>query len=124
MAEGNEDLDRVSLLDDASIEAIARRVAELLAKGGGGQLVGAGELAGRLGVERSWVYANARRLGAVRLSDGPRAQLRFDVDRALLALRERPAAEATRPRRTNRRRRRAVLPDGVELLQGRRNKTL
>jgi hypothetical protein len=124
MADGDEDLDRIALLDDASIEAIARRVAELLTKVERGQLVGAGELAERLGVERSWVYANARRLGAVRLSDGPRAQLRFDVDRALLALRERPGAESKRPRRASRRRRRAVLPDGVELLQGRRNKTL
>ena len=67
----------MSLIDDASIEAIARRVAELLAellaKTEGRRLVTAGELAERLGVERSWVYANARRLGGVRLSDGLRA---------------------------------------------------
>jgi hypothetical protein len=125
MADGDEDVDRIALLDDASIEAIARRVAELLTKGGGGQLVSAGEIAEQLGVERSWVYANARLLGAIRLSEGPRAQLRFDVDRAVRALRERGAADLSkRSRRRPPRRRRAVLPDGVELLEGRRNKTL
>lgn len=123
MPKGDEGVDQIALLDDASIDAIARRVAELLTKVERRQLVSAGELAERLGVERSWVYANARRLGAFRLSEGPRGQLRFDLDRALVVLRERPAADSKRPRRASRRRRRAVLPDGVELLQGRRNKT-
>lgn len=124
MKEVEEDGERVALLDDASIEAIARRVAELLTKTGGERLVSANELAKRLGVERSWVYSNARRLGAVRLSDGPRAQLRFDVDRALLALRELPSGEPKRRRAPGRRRRQATVPAGVELLQGRRNRTL
>lgn len=123
MKEVEENGDRVALLDDASIEAIARRVAELMTKTGGERLVSASELAERFGVERSWVYSNARKLGAVRLSDGPRAQLRFDVDRALLALRDLPSREPKRPRRAGRRRRQASVPDGVELLQGRRNKT-
>jgi hypothetical protein len=116
--------DRVALLDDASIEAIARRVAELLTKTGGERLVSASELAKRLGVERSWVYSNARKLGAVRLSNGPRAQLRFDVDRALMALREVPSGEPKRRRVPGRKRRQATVPAAVELLQGRRNRTL
>jgi hypothetical protein len=119
-----EQRDEVSLIDDASIEAIARRVAELLATAEGRRLVTAGELADRLGVERSWVYANAQRLGGVRLSDGPRAQLRFDAERALQSLREKPAGSSQRSLTTGRRRRRAVVPPGVELLRGRRNKTL
>src|SRR5689334_18867587 len=124
MKEVEENGERVALLDDASIEAIARRVAELLAKTGGERLVSASELAKRLGVERPWVYSNARKLGAVRLSNGPRAQLRFDVDRALLAPRELPSGEPKRRRAPSRTRRQATVPAGVELLQGRRNRTL
>src|SRR3954469_9954056 len=128
MARIEAEVEKVALLDEASIEAIARRVAELLSGGSGRQLVTAAKLAEQLGVERSWVYANARRLGAVRLSAGPRAQLRFDVDRAVRSLRELQreagSAERKRARRQAGRRRQAGLPPGVELLQGRRNKTL
>jgi hypothetical protein len=121
----DESLQKVVPVDDASIEAIARRVAELIAGAGERRLVTAGELAERLGVERSWVYANARRLGGVRLGDGPRAQLRFDVDLALSALRENwEPRGSSRPVRSTCRRRKAAVPTGVELLQGRRNKTL
>lgn len=45
-------------------------------------LVDAAELAEHLGVERSFVYEHADALGAVRLGDGPKARLRFDVDEA------------------------------------------
>lgn len=119
-----EQRDEVSLIDDASIEAIARRVAQPLATAGGRRLVTAGELAERLGVERSWVYANARRLGGLRLSDGPRAQLRFDAERALQSLRQKPLGASERPRGARRCSRKAAVPAGVELLRGRRNKTL
>jgi hypothetical protein len=58
-------------LDPQAIEAIARRVVELLDRRGmpgGGELVDAAELARRLGIERSWVYTHAIELGAVRLA--------------------------------------------------------
>ncbi len=45
-----------------------------------GQLVDAAEVARRLGVERSWVYAHADEIGGIRLGNGPRARLRFDPD--------------------------------------------
>jgi len=71
-------------IDGESVEAIALRVAELLAAqaptGRAVRLVDATTVAGALGVERDWVYAHADRLGAVRLG-GPRGRLRFDYRR-------------------------------------------
>jgi hypothetical protein len=87
-------------LDPADIEAIATRVAELTA----GQraepavrYLDAARLARMLGVEPGWVYANASRLGAIRLG-GPKGRLRFDVQHATRALAAPPAgAPAGRP---------------------------
>ncbi|HWK17518.1 MAG TPA: hypothetical protein VNR66_08705, partial [Solirubrobacteraceae bacterium] len=62
-------------------------------------LVGARELAEGLGVSLDYVYAHAAELGATRLGSGPKARIRFDLDRA------REALEA-RTRRPNGRRRR------------------
>jgi hypothetical protein len=72
-------------LDEQDIERIAVRVVELLrgenapSHQRGQRLVDAAQLAVILGVERDWVYAHARQLGAVRLG-GPRGRLRFDVN--------------------------------------------
>ncbi len=66
-------------LTSHEIEAIARRVAELVGRPSG--LVDAQDVADDLKVERDWVYAHARELGAVRLGDGPKARLRFDLQR-------------------------------------------
>lgn len=69
-------------LDPQTVEAIARRVVELL-EGRGRQkreLIDATELARRFGIERSWVYSHAIELGAVKLGDGPKPRLRFDPD--------------------------------------------
>src|SRR4051812_25126876 len=68
-------------LDGEDVEAIARRVAELVAPAPA-RLLDAQQLAERLGVKRSWVYAHAATLGAVRLGSGPRAPLRFDPELA------------------------------------------
>ncbi len=71
------------VLDDASVEAIARRVCELI--GGsdtlssGAPLVTPAELARVLGRTRRWIYVNASLLGAIRIGDGPRPRLLFDV---------------------------------------------
>jgi hypothetical protein len=66
-------------LDSADIEAIAQRVAELLAaRPGAVRYVDAARVAELLGVEREWVYAHARQLGAIRLG-GPQGRLRFDL---------------------------------------------
>ncbi len=45
--------------------------------------VDAATLAARLGVTRGFVYEHADDLGGVRIGDGPRPRLRFDLDRAL-----------------------------------------
>ena len=72
-------------LGAATIEAIATRVAELLARrqvepSTASPLVDAGELARRTGTSRAWIYQHARELGAIRLGDGPNARLRFPPD--------------------------------------------
>jgi hypothetical protein len=77
-------------LDPQAIEAIARRVVEILEQRGLQQreLVDTAELARRLGIERSWVYAHAIELGAVKLGSGPKPRLRFDPQIAARLLRK------------------------------------
>jgi hypothetical protein len=109
-------------LDHEDIEAIAQRVAELLersaASTSGRRLATAKELAEALGVERSWVYGNQKRLHAIRLGRGPRARLRFDLGRAVEAFVD---ADESETRRAGRPRRRPAtpLPPGVNLIRGR-----
>ncbi len=76
-------------LDPQAVEAIARRVVEILERRGlqGRELVDAAELARRFGIERSWVYSHAIELGAVKLGSGPKPRLRFDPQIAARVLR-------------------------------------
>lgn len=71
-------------LDVASVEAVARRVVELLRAERHSprerRLVDAATLAAELGVDRSWVYTHRAELGAIRLGTGSKPRLRFDVD--------------------------------------------
>ena len=64
-------------LSPDSIEAVARRVVELLSDGTP-QLLDAATVAERLGRSREWVYRNAEALGAVRVGEGDRPRLGFD----------------------------------------------
>jgi hypothetical protein len=115
---------RVVAFDIEEIQPVAERIAGLVtsvrpAVG----LVDARDLADELGVERDWVYANAERLGAVRLGSGPRARVRFDLEQAREALaagRKDSDLERDGPSRGRRGRpqRRVVAPD-VALIQGR-----
>jgi hypothetical protein len=74
-------------LDPETIEAIARRVADLLDEGSPlPRLLTAAEVAERLAVSEAWVRENADRLGAVRLAGGARPRLRFDPAKAAEAL--------------------------------------
>jgi hypothetical protein len=86
-------------LDPQAIEAIARRVVEILEQRGLQQreLVDAAELARRLGIERSWVYAHAIELGAVKLGSGPKPRLRFDPQIAARVMRRVGGDAATDP---------------------------
>jgi hypothetical protein len=83
-------------LDAATIDAVARRVVELLVAAEP-RWVDAAEVARRFGVARSWVYAHAPRLGAVRLGHGPRARLRFDPQLVARALAEAPSVPERDP---------------------------
>lgn len=76
--------------DRQAIEAIARRVVEILERQGMQQheLVDATELARRFGIERSWVYSHAIELGAVKLGSGPKPRLGFDPQIAARVLRK------------------------------------
>jgi hypothetical protein len=101
-------------LDPQTVEAIARRVIELLEKRGlqRRELVDAAELARRLGIERSWVYSHAIELGAVKLGKGAKPRLRFDPEVAAQVLRKvdgKPAADP--PARSGKR---AGQPQGSE----------
>jgi hypothetical protein len=106
-------------LDADDIEAVAARVVELLQEqaGGPGRFVDAATLAQTLRVDRDWVYARARQLDAIRLGDGPKARLRFDVQRVreLLSARDgrrpRPAEPVAKQRA---RPRKSTLPPGVK----------
>jgi hypothetical protein len=82
-------------LDDEDIDVIAERAAhrvvQLLAPPGPGayQLLDPKELARALNVSLDYVYAHAADLGAMRLGDGPKARLRFDLQTAQRAIRTR-----------------------------------
>jgi hypothetical protein len=71
-------------LDPESIEALAHRLAELLAPREplrpGTQLITAEEVAQWWGISRRWIYDHADDLGARRLGAGRRPRLRFDPD--------------------------------------------
>ena len=115
---------RLGAFDNEEIAAVAERIAQLAVSAlPNVGLIDAQELADELGVARDWVYANAQRLGGVRLGDGPRARLRFDVELARRALASGP--EDTQPpsngapRRKRGRPRREAVPTGVPLIQGR-----
>lgn len=86
LAAAEEVPDGLTRLDPETIEAIARRVAELIDGSALPRLLTAAEIADRLSVSESWVRENADRLGAVRLADGARPRLRFDPERVADAL--------------------------------------
>lgn len=106
-------------LDEASVEAVAHRVAELLrGESTAGELVDVAEVARRFNVSRDYVYEHAAELGAVRLGGGPRARLRFDLE----TVAERLGASAESPPRLARPRRRGAKAPGAELLPVRGSK--
>lgn len=82
-------------LDHEDIEAIAERAAhrvvQLLERPspGANQLLDPKVLARELSVSIDYVYAHAVDLGAMRLGDGPKARLRFDLHTAQRAMRAR-----------------------------------
>lgn len=107
------------------VEAIARRVAELLAprlnetwRSARGHLLTAAEVSEWWGVERSWVYEHADELGAVRLGSGRRPRLRFDPELVAERLEARPTPRRPPARGERHRGRRSprIPADPVDLL--------
>jgi hypothetical protein len=92
-------------LDHEDIEAIAERAAhhvvQLLDRSSrrAHQLLDPKELARELSVSLDYVYAHAVDLGAMRLGDGPKARLRFDLQTAQRAMRARKQPPVTASRR-------------------------
>jgi hypothetical protein len=84
----------------AIADATARKVLDLVADPGRTfGLVDARELAKELAVSLDYVYAHAVELGAMRLGSGPKARIRFDLDRAREALEARQRRATTRRRK-------------------------
>jgi hypothetical protein len=114
-------------LHPGDVELIAQRTAELVAErfapgAAAGVLVDVKATAAALGVAPSFVYEHADELGAVRLGDGPRARLRFDIEQARQAMMRRtepPVAPVALPRRQ--RKSRTTTSSGVPLLPIRGN---
>jgi hypothetical protein len=92
-------------LDHDDIEAIAERAARLVVqlldapRAGAFQLLEPKQLASALNVSLDYIYAHAADLGVMRLGDGPKARLRFDLQTAQAAMRVRkqpPGSVSTR----------------------------
>jgi len=107
-------------LDVRLVDLVAQRVLQLLGDRDDDevQLLTVAQVARRFQVHPSWVYANAARLGALRLGTGPKAPLRFDPRRVAMAVEEPPlAADEAPPRQgagvragASTRRKRRLLP--------------
>jgi hypothetical protein len=69
----------MAVSDPASMQVLAREVAQLLARAERDTLLTAQQVAARFNVDPSWVYAHATELGVIRLGNGPRPRLRFDA---------------------------------------------
>ena len=86
-------------------DEIARRVADLVVEriSEPFRLVDTQTLARMLAVSEEWVRAHAAELGAVRVGDGPKGALRFDLARVRATLErrrlERPKDRQRRPQR-------------------------
>lgn len=103
------------------VEAIARRVAELVNPARVG-LVTVDGLAAELGVHPDWVYRHARALGGVKLGRSANAPWRFDLERsvtAALTMGEMPPSSAKPDRRQRARRGVPDMPAEAALLRGR-----
>ena len=101
------------------VDAVARRFLELVRREAAAtgadppDLLTVAEVAARLKMSPKWVYAHQRRLGVIKLGDGPKARLRFDP-RAVEELKradvepDLTAAPPERPPKVKRSRRRLV----------------
>lgn len=114
-----------ALIDLELVEAVARRVVEMLEARSPAEMATAADVARLFAIDRNWVYAHADQLGAIRLGTGPRARLRFELTRVAESLGRapeiRPVPKTGEPRKRGRPRK-SVLPAGVDPLVGRRER--
>lgn len=110
--------DEVLLLSDEQLEHLADLVATKVVgmRPAGKPMLTVEDVATTFKVSRDWVYANARRLGAIKIGPGQRAPLRFDPDQVAAAMRPvgdpqpSPSVLARPERSTRRKRPRRLLP--------------
>jgi hypothetical protein len=111
---------RVLRLTPADVEAIAACLVEQMREIVQPQpwlgLADAAEVARRLRVRENWVYTHADELGVIRLGDGDKARLRFDLGRVARAI---GVTESERRGRGPGRPSRHGLPAGARLVEGR-----
>jgi hypothetical protein len=111
-------VERSDAADAGFVDAVARRVVELLREEGavsreGPRLLTVAAVSQEFGVSTDWLYANAGPLGAIRLGSGPRARLRFD--RATIADRiAKVASHASRARSSQRGKRQRGTREGAD----------
>jgi hypothetical protein len=111
----NDDNVMVVRLDAASMDDLARRVADLVGhnfaappehRPGAAEeyrMLTAAQVAERWSVDRAWVYDHADQLGARRLGSGKRPRLRFDPAEVAAYLQTGPDRAAARAGRSSRR---------------------
>lgn len=118
-------------LTPQAVEQVATRVAQLLHRQQEDRerqrvseptgMLTVSELAQHLHLNRAWVYEHADELGAIRLGDGPKARLRFDLHTAKTALGRHQAGQAPVPAGSKTRRpTRPSATDDAQLLEVRR----
>lgn len=89
-----------SVLTAADVDAIARRVAELLRdEWRASHHLDTTAVATMLGVSGDWVREHAAELGAIRVGDSAKGALRFDIKRVKTALDQRRLERSNRPSR-------------------------
>lgn len=76
---------RLDGVDAEFVEAVARRLADLIGESVAAQeppgRIDAAEVARRLGIHRATVYRDPRRFGGEKISDGPKGRWRFDPEK-------------------------------------------
>jgi len=118
-------------LTPQAVEQVATRVAQLLHRQQEDRerqrvseptgMLTVSELAQHLHLNRAWVYEHAGELGAIRLGDGPKARLRFDLHTAETALGRHQAGQAPVPAGAKTRRpTRSSATDEAQMLEVRR----
>jgi predicted DNA-binding transcriptional regulator AlpA len=112
--------------DTDQVQALAEAVADVLAERGlvvyagpnpSARILKVAEVAGLLGRSSAWVYQHAVELGAIRMGNGPKARIGFDLTTIEQWKRDHQVAPTqNRPPSTRRRPRRSQIPSGGNLI--------